>query len=83
MILHLVAGGFLSQPSWWQNFINDVDDRFPYAFHYYDEEERDQLIKNEFAKVGAILIDDEDEDSILGVEFKDDAMASWFLLRFS
>lgn len=82
MILHLVDGGFLTQPSWWQNFIDDIDDRFPYAFHYYEDEEREQLIKAEFAKVGAILIDDEDH-GIMGVEFHDDAKATWFIMRWS
>jgi hypothetical protein len=81
MILKLVDGWFLEQPTWWQNFINDVDDRSPNELDYIGIK-RKQFIIDEFAKVGASLINDEDEE-IVGIEFNDDAKATWFIMRWS
>jgi hypothetical protein len=82
MKLYLEYDQFLeSQPSWWQNFIIDVDTRIrvdPGKF----SERRSNIIKNELKLAGAVKVDDKEcEESYL--EFFDDSKATWFMLKYS
>ena len=83
MKLNLVdSGGFFEQPQWWQNFINDVDERID--TRQLKDEDRDLIIFEEFYKIGAKVVGDLFDPTIpVAIEFEDDKLATWFLLRWS
>ena len=81
MKLNLVDPGVFSmQPSWWKNFVFDVVKRF-------DEdsvEDEFNTVVNELNLVGATVIFRDDEIDIpVAIEFEDDKLATWFLLRWT
>ena len=67
MILHLRDGELSDQPSWWLNFIKDIDRRYGYnsTFLYRTDEyyERCVIIHDEISKVGAKSILEVPQDS--------------------
>lgn len=67
MILHLRDGGLSDQPSWWVNFLKDIDRRYGYnsAFMDWTEDyyERCVIIHDEISKVGAKSILEDPHDS--------------------
>lgn len=85
MILKLLDGGFNSQPSWWKNFIRDVDIRCKLNNRVDgDHPRRNNIIRNEFSKVGAnIIYERGDLDIPIALQFEDEALGTWFLLRWS
>lgn len=84
MILKLLDGGFNSQPSWWKNFIRDVDIRKLNNGVDGDHPRRNNIIRNEFAKAGATIIyEDGDLDIPIALEFKDEALGTWFLMKWT
>ena len=84
MILKLLDGGFNSQPSWWKNFIRDVDIRKLNNRVDGDHPRRNNIIRNEFAKVGATIIYEHgDLDIPIALEFEDEALGTWFLMKWT
>jgi hypothetical protein len=82
MKLYLEYDEFLeSQPSWWQNFIINVDTRLKLDPGKFSEG-RSNIIKNELKLAGAVKVHDANcEEAYL--EFFDDSKATWFMLKYS
>ena len=67
------------------NFIRDVDIRCKLNNRVDgDHPRRNNIIRNEFAKAGATIIyEDGDLDIPIALEFKDEALGTWFLMKWT